>query len=93
MGINLDQTVVNVATTTTPVLARDKDRKYGLFINDSDTVIYLSFENDAALHQGIRLNPNGGSFEMSELYGNLSGDKVNAINAGSGTKKLLVVEG
>jgi hypothetical protein len=76
----------------TPVLAANANRKYALFINDSANTMYLSLAGAAALNQGIRLNANGGSYEMSSTMGNLSVGAVYA-NCAVGSQVLLVTEG
>jgi hypothetical protein len=85
--ITLDST-----PASTIVLAANPDRAYALFVNDSDTVMYLSFGPAAVANAGIRLNANGGSYE---LEGNtLWRGVVNAILASAGSaKQLLVTEG
>jgi phage gp45-like len=85
--------VALVTTSSSIALASNGDRVYALFINDSDTVIYLSLGATAVVNQGIRINANGGSYEMSEKAGNLYMGVIYAIHGGSGTKKLLVTEG
>lgn len=85
-------TSTTVGVTTTQVLAANANRKYASFQNDSDTVIYLKISSNAVLNQGIRLNSNGGVYEMSINAGNLDTRAVNAISSASG-KNLLVREG
>jgi hypothetical protein len=86
-------TVVTVGATTTTALAASARRRYALLINDSDETIYLSLDGTAAaLNDGIRLNANGGSYEMSERTGSIAQSIIYAICA-SGSKKLLVTEG
>lgn len=77
----------------TLVLEANSARTYALFINDSDTVIYLSLDGAAQVNSGIRLNANGGSYEMSTAQGNLSVVAVYAIHGGVGDKRLLITEG
>ena len=84
-------TAVTVAVGTTAVLAANADRVYALFVNDADEAIYLKLGSAAAMNTGIRLNANGGSYEMSSALGNLYGGAVNAICA-SGGKVLLVLQ-
>jgi hypothetical protein len=84
-------TAVTVAVGTTAALAANADRVYALFVNDADEAIYLKFGAAAAMNTGVRLNANGGSYEMSASLGNLYGGVVNAICA-SGGKVLLVLE-
>lgn len=88
----ITHTAVSVGATTTAALAANPDRKYALFVNDSDATIYLMIGAGAAANQGIRLNANGGSFEMSAHFGNLAVEAINAISSGS-NKNLLVTEG
>jgi|TARA_R100001530_G_scaffold17438_2_gene15072 hypothetical protein len=80
-----------VGTSTGVALAANHERSYALFVNNSDTVIWLRLGEDAVANQGIRLNATGGSYEMSAQTGNLYGGAVNAISSGS-TKVLLVTE-
>lgn len=84
---------VDVATTSTAVLAANPNRLYLLLVNDSDTPIYVSLGGTAVVDQGIRLNQLGGALEMSQKEGNLYRGLVNAIQGGTGTKRLLVIEG
>jgi hypothetical protein len=85
--------VATVTTATGAALAANVNRKYALLVNDSDTVIYIKIGANAVANQGIRLNANGGSYEMSNALGNLNTGAINAIHAGSGNKTLLVTEG
>jgi hypothetical protein len=77
---------------STLVLAANRQRAYALFVNDSSSVVYLSFGPAAAANMGIRLNANGGSYEME---GNtLWRGVVNAIQVGTtAAQKILVTEG
>ena len=83
--------VVTVGSATTVVLAVNTARKGALFINDSDEVMYLKFGASAVMNQAIRLNANGGSYEMSQELGNNVTSAVNGICT-SGSKLLLVTE-
>jgi len=85
--------VVAVAAATSVALAANANRKYALLINDSDTTIYVKLGAAAVANQGVRLNANGGSYEMSNLSGNLYIGAINAIHGGTGNKVLLVTEG
>lgn len=84
---------IDVAATSTAVLAANNDRKYALLVNDSDTAIYVSLGGTAVVNQGIRLNSRGGAYEISRKLGNLYTGAIKAIHGGSGTKKLLSLEG
>ncbi len=85
-AITLDATPLS-----TLVLAANRNRAYALFVNDSSIIQYLSFGPSAAVNSGIRLNANGGTYEME---GNtLWRGVVNGILASAGTGKILVTEG
>ena len=88
----LTHTAVTVGASTSSALAANASRKYALLVNDSDAVIYLKIGAAAVASEGIRINPNGGSYEMAPAYGNLDTRVVNAISSGAG-KVLLVTEG
>lgn len=83
---------LDATPASTLVLAANRNRAYAIFINDSDTVAYLSFGPAAAANSGIRLAASGGSYEME---GNsLWRGVVNGILASAGSsKKILVTEG
>ncbi|GAG47568.1 unnamed protein product [marine sediment metagenome] len=81
---------VPVGITTTEVLAANPRRADAVFVNDSNQPIYLARGNDAVLHQGIRLNANGGNYEINAS--NLFLGAINAIAEG-GAKVLTVSEG
>ena len=82
-----------VTSSTSEVFAADADVLTRLFINDSDTVIYLRKGEDAVLNKGIRVNANGGNYEMSKEIGNLYLGAIDAIHGGAGNKNLLIEEG
>ncbi len=89
---------VNVATTgkqaiaavSTAVLAANAARIFAQFVNDSDEVIYLDLSATAVMNEGIRLNANGGAFEINHT--NLYTGAITAICA-TGGKNLTVTEG
>lgn len=83
--------VVNVGTTSTTLLSSNTSRKYALLVNDSDEDVYIKLGATAVLNQGIRINANGGSYELSLGNGNLYTGSVNGICL-SGSKKILVTE-
>jgi len=85
-------TAVTAGATTTAALAVNANRKYALLVNDSDEVIYIKLGAAAVLNEGIRLNANGGSYEMSNSIGNLTTGAINCIST-SGGKILLATEG
>lgn len=89
----ITHSVLTVTTASQTALAANANRKYASFQNDSDTAIYLKIGAAAVANEGIRINPNGGSYEMSAAIGNLATGTVYAIHGGTGTKNLLIAEG
>ena len=69
----------NINSTSTSVLSVNSTRFFASFVNDSDEVIYLNLGLVAVMSQEIRLNANGGSFEINET--NLYIGPVSAICA------------
>lgn len=84
---------VNVTVASGSVLAANADRNYALIINDSDTAMYIKLGATAVVNQGIRLNSNGGAYEMSAKAGNVYKGAIYGIHAGSGNKVALITEG
>jgi len=83
-------TNVNVNGNTN-IIAANASRKYLLIVNDSDTVIYLVLGGNATVPAGIRLNANGGSYEMSPQFGNLWNGSINANHGGGAVNKILLL--
>jgi len=83
----------NVTSSNSQILAANANRKYLLVVNDSDTVIYIKIGANASLNDGIRLNANGGSYEISSAMGNLATGAINAIHGSTGNKVILITEG
>ena len=81
---------VSVGATSTVVLAANADREYACLVNDSDEAIYLGLGQAAGLNAGVRLNANGGSYEIT-TFGNRFTGSINAICA-SGGKNLTYTE-
>lgn len=82
-------TKVAVGNTSTVVLAKKTDRKYVALTNDSDETIYINVLGGTAVsNEGIRLNANGGYWELDAT---MAINGVNAICA-SGSKNLCVTE-
>lgn len=69
-------TGVSVGTTSTAVIPASSGRVYGAFVDDGSSPIYLTLGPTAVDGQGIRLNANGGSYEI-----NLSNDYIGTITA------------
>ncbi len=79
--------VVAVGNTSTPVVGINGGRINLLLTNDSDTVIYLRLATTgAALNSGLRIGV-GETHFLEGYQGAMS-----AIQGGTGSKNLLVVE-
>jgi len=81
---------VSVGVASTAVLAANANRIFAELVNDSANVIYLALGAAAVMNRGIRLNANGGSFEIGLT--NLYTGAVKAI-AGVAASNLTVSEG
>lgn len=71
------------------VLEENPQRLYALLVNDSAIVIYLGMGAPAVIGRGIRLNANGGSYEINLM--NPWHGRIAAI-AASATPDLAIVE-
>lgn len=85
-------TTASMTSTSAAVLAVNNDRKYALVVNDGSATVYLNLGATAVANQGVRVNANGGSYEISREAGNLTGVVINGITA-SGTATMLITEG
>ena len=59
-----NDTVADVTDVSAVILAAS-ERVDLEIVNDSDVVVYLSRSDPAVAGEGIRLNPNGGSYSMT----------------------------
>lgn len=78
-----------VGTASVVVLAANRFRIGATFVNDSDTVIYLYKGDTAIANTGIRLNANGGAYEIG--LNNLYRGKISAISSAA-SKNLVWTE-
>ena len=85
-------TTASMTTATAAVLALNTAREYALIVNDGSATVYIKVGAAAVANEGIRINANGGSYEMSRALGNLSTVAINGITA-TGAAVLLVTEG
>ena len=88
-------TAVLLANSTESLVAlvANTDRRWAIFTNDSSNTIYLAIATStgaATANSGVRLNADGGSFEMSPVNGNLDIRTVHAIAAASTGNNLLI---
>ena len=60
-----DNTKVTVGSTSTLILKGKGSRKFAVLVNDSDETIYLALGEAAVLNEGIRLNAEGGAYEIN----------------------------
>lgn len=75
-GVDAVNAGVSVGTTSTLVLSANPRRIYAAFVNDGTDIVYLALGNTAVVNRGIRLNPSGGSFEITRecpYWGQVSG--------------------
>ena len=91
--VTVTHTAVNVTTSSGEVIAAKTKRGFLLIVNDSDTDIYCKVGAAAVMNEGIRINANGGSFEMGRGLRNIDTRAVNCIHGGSGNKVALGMEG
>ena len=82
----------NATTVTTEALAANHNREYMLLENKSDTRVHVGIGEPATVDSSFFLNANGGSYEMSRLFGNLSQGAINVIHEGTGNKRVVGIE-
>lgn len=82
---------VNVTVASTLILAANANRLYAVIINDSDTDMWLGIGVAAVAHKGIRLNAEGGAYEIG--WSNLYVGAVYGIHEASGNKVATFMEG
>ena len=85
-----DNTFLAVSNVSQTALASNPNRKSATFVNDSANTIYLGLEDAAVVGSGIRLNANGGSYEIN--YINRFTGLVTAIAGVVGPSNLTVTE-
>ena len=91
-SLTIAHTTAAMTGSSAAVLATNQGRKYALIVNDGSVDCYLNLGATAVAHEGIRVNANGGSYEISRTVGNLFTGAINGILV-SGTATLLVTEG
>ena len=78
-----------ITGTSSVVLAANPARRYAVFVNDGSIPIYIALDDTAVMNKGIRLNANGGSYEIG--FNNFYVGVVSAICASSAN--LCYLEG
>lgn len=91
MAKNITSTGIDVGTTSTQILAANDQRRFAVIVNDSDTPVYLALGQPAVLNAGIRINENGGIYEIN--WSNPFTGVINGIHGGTGTKRVTATEG
>jgi hypothetical protein len=89
----MTHTFAEVGNTSTLVTGENQNRLYLLLINDSDETMYVSHSVPAKMHEGIRVEKNGGRWECRLMDSNLCPHALYAIQSKAQTKRLLVSEG
>ncbi len=79
----------NLTTTQEEIVPNNPERRYCLLVNDSDSTAYISLGIPAVANQGIRINANGGSYEIN-LTNPFSG-QIYAVSIGT-TKRMMITE-
>lgn len=84
---------VLAGTVSGTLLAARTNRRYCNIINDSDTAVYIRLGTTAAVaNYGIRVNANGGNYEMTMDRGNLWTGAITCI-CSAASKTMLLTEG
>jgi len=78
-----------VGVASAEVLAENKQRRGVVFVNDSANQIYLGVGAAAVVGSGIRLNANGGAYEING--DNLTTQDIRAI-ATAASSNLTIME-
>lgn len=92
LGNDGTSTSVLINTTSTTVLATSTSRLYAAIVNDGSNVIYLNIKGGipAVAYEGIRLNPGGGTFELTSenmYYGAITAIAVGGTSSTTVTQK------
>ena len=79
---------VQITTSSTTIALADDSRRWMYITNDSANVVYISVGTRGDLYDGIRLNANGGFFEISEK--NSSTGTIYGISSATSSVSLQV---
>lgn len=88
--LTIAHTVATSGVASSTALAANASRKYALIVNDSANTIYIFLGATAVLNQGIRLNANGGSYEINST--NLYTGIITTITTVA-SQNVIVTEG
>lgn len=70
------------------VLARNPNRRYAILTNDGTVPIYLALGPTAEVNKGIRLNADGGAYEIN--WTNYYVGDISAISDGTAVNLCIV---
>lgn len=87
--VETSSSVTVASSTSTEILGKNTGRIYAAIVNDGDTDVYLSLGGTAVAGEGIRLNANGGTYEINP--DNLFIGAVNGI-ATSSPSSVTIIE-
>ena len=82
----------NATTSSQLIIPWNPKRRYIAIVNDSDTTLYLSLGIVAAAATGIRLNANGGSWELDNKLQQMFYGDIYIIHGGAGNKAYTATE-
>lgn len=82
----------NATNTSKLVIPWNPNRQYLAIVNDSDTVIYVSLGIPAIANKGIRLNAQGGNFELDNKLQKMFKGDIYIIHGGAGNKAFTAQE-
>lgn len=84
-------TTVTVTSTSGTALAASADRVFACLMNDSNRDMWVNLGATAVANQGIRLNADGGTLELTgpSVYLGV----IYVIHNSTGNKTLLVTQG
>lgn len=95
IGVSYYSTATNasstVATTSRVIVNANVARQYLAIVNDGDQDVYLNFRATSTAGTGIRLNANGGAYEMDITSSNVYVGPVSAVTSTS-TSAVTIIE-
>lgn len=89
MGLKAVHRNIDLTTADVLILGKNPGRVSAIMSNDSDTICYIALAVPAVANQGIRLNANGGTYEINST--NPWFGEIHAISVGA-TKRLTITE-
>lgn len=90
--LRLEHDSLTINTDSQVIYNSNPSREYMLFVNDGPGIVYLSFKGIAEIGKGIRINPNGGSYEISGANGNRHTGDIIARSTEPDTNLMITKE-